>query len=137
MAYTTPFEVINRYACMLSCFSCVRLCNPINCSLPGSSVHGILQAWILEWGAMPFSRKSSWPRDQIHVPCSSCAAGRFFTTEPPEKLIKRWELFKYLLINRPFNFLLYSFSHLSIHSSNIYQMLMSAHTVLFPQGTQW
>ena len=48
---------------------------------PGSSVHGILQARILEQVAMPFSRGSSWHRDQTQV---SCTAGRFFTTEPPE-----------------------------------------------------
>ena len=39
----------------------------MDCSLPGFSVHGILQARILEWGANPFSREYSWPRDQIHV----------------------------------------------------------------------
>ena len=38
-------------------------------TLPGSSVHGILQARILEWVAIPFSRGSSWPRDQTQVPC--------------------------------------------------------------------
>ena len=38
-------------------------CNPMDCSLPGSSVHGILQARILEWAAMPSSRGSSRPRD--------------------------------------------------------------------------
>ena len=45
----------------------------------GSSVHGILQARILEWVAMPSSRGSSRPRDQIHV---SCLAGGFFTIAP-------------------------------------------------------
>ena len=44
--------------------SCLTLCNPMDCSLPGSSVHGILQARILEWVAMPFSTGSSQPRDQ-------------------------------------------------------------------------
>ena len=44
-------------------------CNPMNCSLPGSSVHGILQARILEWVAISFSRGSSWPRDQTWVAC--------------------------------------------------------------------
>ena len=48
----------------------------MDCSLPGSSVHGILQAKILEWGARPFSRGSSWRRDGT---CVSCIAGRFFT----------------------------------------------------------
>ena len=52
----------------------------MDCSPPGSSVHGISQARILEWVATPFSRGSSWPSDQIQV---SCIAGGFFTTEPP------------------------------------------------------
>ena len=44
--------------------SCLTLCNPMDCSLLGSSVHGILQARILEWGAILFSRESSQSRDQ-------------------------------------------------------------------------
>ena len=44
--------------------SCLTLCDPMDCSLPGSSVHGILQAKILEWVAIPYSRGSSQPRDQ-------------------------------------------------------------------------
>ena len=43
--------------------SCPTLCNPVDCSLPGSSVHGFLQARILEWIAISFSRGSSQPRD--------------------------------------------------------------------------
>ena len=42
---------------------CCTLRNPMNCSLPGSSVHGILQTRILEWVAMPSPRESSRPRD--------------------------------------------------------------------------
>ena len=53
---------------------CPSLCDHMDCSSPGSSVHGILQARILEWGAIPFSRGPS--RDQTQV---SCIAGRFFT----------------------------------------------------------
>ena len=49
---------------------------PIDCSPPGSSVHGILQARILEWVSMPFSRVPSWPRDWTQV---SRIAGRRFT----------------------------------------------------------
>ena len=56
--------------------SCLTLCSTMDCSLPGSSVHGLLQAKILEWLAIPFSRASFWPRDQTWV---SCIAGRFFT----------------------------------------------------------
>ena len=52
-------------------------------NLPGSSVHGILQARILQWVAMPSFRRSSWPRDQIPFSCGSCIAGRFFTSETP------------------------------------------------------
>ena len=43
---------------------CLTLCDPMDCSLPGSSVYGILQARIVEWMTMPFSRGSSPPRDQ-------------------------------------------------------------------------
>ena len=60
--------------------SCSTLCNPMDCSPPGSSVHGILLTRILEWVAIPFSRGFSWPRDR--TPVSSCIAGRFFTAEP-------------------------------------------------------
>ena len=56
--------------------SCLTLCVPTDCGPPGSSVC-ILQAWILEWIAISFSRGSSWPRDGTQV---SCTAGRFFTT---------------------------------------------------------
>ena len=52
------------HAHVLSCFHNVRLCNPMDCSLPGSSVHGILQSRMLEWVAIPFSRGSSQPRDR-------------------------------------------------------------------------
>ena len=70
--------------CCLVAQSCLTLCDPMACSLPGTSVHGFLQAWILEWVAMPSSRGSSWPRDRTWV---SCTAGRFFTAEPPGKPI--------------------------------------------------
>ena len=55
---------------------CLTLCNPMDCSLSGSSVHGILQARILEWVAMPSSRGSSQPKDQTQVSRIPC---RFFT----------------------------------------------------------
>ena len=55
---------------------CLTLGDPKDCSPPGSSVHGILQARILEWVAIAFSRGSSWPRDRSQV---SHIAGRFFT----------------------------------------------------------
>ena len=48
---------------------CPTLCDPMDCSLPASSVHGISQARILEWVAISFSRGSSRPRDRTHVSC--------------------------------------------------------------------
>ena len=56
--------------------SCLTLCDPMDCGLPGSSIHGILQARVLEWVAISFSRRSSQPRDQTRV---SRIAGRHFT----------------------------------------------------------
>ena len=50
----------------------------MDCSPPGSSVHGILQARILEWVAIPFSKGSFWPRDQTCIFFVSCITGRFF-----------------------------------------------------------
>ena len=61
---------------------CPALCNTMICSLPSSSVHGILQASILEWIAIPLSRESSLPRHRIWV---FCIAGGFFTVCPPGK----------------------------------------------------
>ena len=54
-------------ACAKSLQSCLTLCNPMDCSPPGSSVHGIFQARILEWGAAFSSRGSSQSRDPTHV----------------------------------------------------------------------
>ena len=56
----------------LSHFSCVWLFDSMDCSLPSSSVHGISQARILEWVAMPSSKGSSQPRDRTHVSFLSC-----------------------------------------------------------------
>ena len=58
---------------------CPTLWDSMDCSLPASSVHGIFQAKILEWGSISFSRRSSWPKDRIWV---FCLAGEFFTIEP-------------------------------------------------------
>ena len=75
--------------------SCLTLCDLRDCSLSGSSVHGILQARMLEWVAMPSSRGSSWPRGQT---CISCIAGRFFTIwatrEALFTTLVKWLMFK-------------------------------------------
>ena len=65
-------SMIRMCVCVLSH---IQLWDPMDCSPPGSSVHGILQARILQWVAIPFSRASSRPRDRSQV---SCIAGRFF-----------------------------------------------------------
>ena len=62
--------------------SCPTLCDPMACSPPGSSVHGILQARIVEWVAISSARASSQPKDQT---CISRIAGRFFTAQLPVK----------------------------------------------------
>ena len=62
--------------------SCLTLCDPINCSLPGSSVHGISKARILKWVAI--SSSGNLP-DRGIKPTSPTLAGGFFTTEPPGK----------------------------------------------------
>ena len=56
--------------------SCLTLCDLMDCSPPGFSVHGISQARILEWVVIPFFRGSSWSRDRTWV---SCIVGRFFS----------------------------------------------------------
>ena len=64
--------------CMLS-QSRQTLCDPLDCSPPGSSIHGIFQARIMEWGAISSPRRSSWPKDQTCFSCWPCIAGGFFT----------------------------------------------------------
>ena len=59
----TVFPLLKKVKVKVKSLSRVRLCDPMGCSLPGSSVHGILQARILEWVAISFPRGSSWPRD--------------------------------------------------------------------------
>ena len=65
--------------CVCACSiarSCPTLCNPLDCSLSGFSVHGIFQASILQWVAISYSRGSSWPKAWTQV---SCIVSRFFT----------------------------------------------------------
>ena len=71
--YTLPLHSVCRCAQPLNH---AQLCDPMDCSLPGSSAHGILQVRILGWVSIPLCRGSSRPRDWSWV---SCIAGRFFT----------------------------------------------------------
>ena len=72
-------ELIPELCCLVA-RSYPTLCEPMDCRPPGSSVHEVSQARVLEWVAVAFSRGSSWSRDQTQV---SYLAGRFFTTESP------------------------------------------------------
>ena len=73
--------------------SCPTFCYHMDCSLPGSSVHGISQARILEWAVISLSEESSQLRDQIPFPA---LAGGFFTVEPLGKPCFITSEFKYL-----------------------------------------
>ena len=64
--------------------SCPTLCDPVDCSPPGPSIHGILQARILDWVAISFSRGFPRPRDRIRSPALQADA---VTSEPPGKPI--------------------------------------------------
>ena len=81
-SYLNHFENYVPKICVgmhvLSRFSRIWLWDPMDCSLPGSSVDGISQARILEWVAMPSSMGSSQPRDRTGVSCISFIAGGFF-----------------------------------------------------------
>ena len=71
------FILIKVMAAKIQCAqSRLTLCNPMGCNPPGSSVHRIFQARILEWIVISSSRGSSWPRSRAQV---SCSAGRFLT----------------------------------------------------------
>ena len=76
----TISTLLTDYACMLSHFSHVQLFATLDCNPPSSSVHGSLQARILEWFAMTSSRGSSRPMDWTHVSMSPALAGGVFTT---------------------------------------------------------
>ena len=69
------FRIKGNKSCVLCAQSCPTLCDPMDCSLPGSSVHGIFQARILEWVAISCFRGSSRFRDWTHVSCV-CYIGR-------------------------------------------------------------
>ena len=69
--------------------SCLTLCDTGDCSPPGSSIHRLLQASILEWVAISFSRGSFWPRDQTHASCiGKCV---FLISDPPGKPFPKYK----------------------------------------------
>ena len=90
--FLVSISLINL-SCVLIHFSRVRLCDPMDCSLPGSSVHGILQAWILEWVAFPFSRGSSWLRkSNLNLLCLVLWQAGSLPLAPPGSFNRSWVL---------------------------------------------
>ena len=90
------------HACMHACFiaqSYLTLCDNMDCSPPGSSVHGVLQARMLEWVAIPSYRGSSLPRDQTQV---SHTAGRFFTVWATRGIEINWCMMSILCTYKEF-----------------------------------
>ena len=81
------FDALRLCVCMLVAQSCLTLCEPMNCNSPSSSVHGILQARIMGWVDIPFSRGSSQPKDWTPI---SCIAGRFFTFWDTREALRFW-----------------------------------------------
>ena len=81
------------YVCVCA-QSCLTLCDPIDCGLAGSSVHGIVQARILEWVAISYSRDLPEQGIKPMIPRASCIAGGLLTTAPPGKYLnshrKNW-----------------------------------------------
>ena len=71
------------YIYVLCAQSCLTLCDPMDCSPPGSFAHGIFQVRILEWVAVSYFRGSSQPRDRTGVSCISSLAGGFFIVHTP------------------------------------------------------
>ena len=79
--YICIYNLINTYVCANSLHSCLTLWDPVDCSLPCSSAHGILQARVLEWVTMLSSRESSQFRDQTLCLKSPALAGRFHSSQ--------------------------------------------------------
>ena len=93
LAWLSLVSEVSRKGKVLVVHSCLTLCDSMDCSLPGSSVHGTLQVRILEWVAIHFSRGSSQPCDRTQV---SCIAGR---SEPPGKARVRSQGSSYFLLS--------------------------------------
>ena len=116
----------------------------MDCNPPGSSVHGILQARILEWVAIPFSRGSSWPRDRTHVSYAFCIGRWFFTIwatrEAPIYMGTHIHILGgivsliFLKISLVFPILL--FSSISLHSS-LRKAVLSLLAILWNSALRW
>ena len=85
----TQLLLEEKYTCVCVCsftWFFLNLCDPMDGSPPGSSVHGISQTRIQEWVAISCSRGPSWPRDWTHISFISCIGRRFLTSVSPRKI---------------------------------------------------
>ena len=109
--------------------SCPNLCGHMECSLPGSFAHGLLQARILEWVPMPFSRRSSQPRDQSQV---SHIAGRFFTVWATRECSMRYPNFEVFYKSWALMHTVYTTSTINQHNREYYKIFhLSKDKVVF------
>ena len=111
--------------CAKSLQPCQTLHDPVNCSMPGSSIHGILQVRILEWVAMPFSTGSSWPRTEPASLMSPALAGESFTTSA----ICLWNIYQIYI------FLIYRKRYLCLDAFFL-KYLHSCLFLIFPLSSQ-
>ena len=100
--HTHTYTHTCTYVCVCVCVycakllqSCPTLCDAMDHNLLGSSVYRIVQAWILEWVTMPFSRESSQPRDWTCISYISCIAGGFFSTSATREALYIHPLYIY------------------------------------------
>ena len=115
--YTHTHTHVCVCICAKSFQSCPTICNPMDCSPPDSSIHGILQARILEWIAMPSSRESSQPRDGTWVFKSPAWVDGFFTASAT------WEAYIYIYIGAIYIYI-YIYILLYITYTHIFILLL-------------
>ena len=96
--------------------SCLTLCDPMDCSSPGSSVHGILQGWIVECVAISYSRTSSQPMNRTQVFCIQAISFTIWNTREALHYLKHsWYLWVSLLMGTWWNHLMYSLRNQTVN----------------------
>ena len=117
--------------CVLVTQSCLTLCNPMNYSPLGSSVQGILQARILEWVVIPFSRGASQTRDWTWA---SCVAGRFFTIWATREALEPYIHERYscfMFLKHLYFFFIVHITDFNAHHHNSYAYTVGIQQIFF------